>query len=146
MALIPYEPFRQLDNMRREFGRMFEGWPSFFHEQDERFGMPRIDLHETDHEIVATCDLPGVEKKEDIHIDIQNNVLTISGVIDRSHEVKENQIHRKERFEGRFQRSITLPANVSQDNIQATYRNGVLKVHMPKIEDNNRKRIDIQFH
>lgn len=147
MALVPYEPFRQLDNMRREFDRMFErGWPSLFTDRDESFGMPRIDLHETDNEIVATCDLPGLENKDDIDIEVNNNVLTISGTVNHSQEIKENQLHRKERFAGRFQRSIGLPVKVEQDKIQATYRNGVLEVHMPKLADSERKKIDIQFH
>jgi len=144
MALIPYEPFRHLDQMRREMDRFFQG--SFFtHDRD--IGIPRIDIHETEHEVIATCDIPGLEKKDDVNIDIENNnMLTISGTIHRSHEIKEEQMHRSERYTGRFHRSVTLPVSVSGEGIRATYRNGVLEIRMPKMKNENKKRIDIEFH
>jgi HSP20 family protein len=147
MSLIPYEPFRQLDQMRKEIDRYFStSFPSLFSRFDENVGIPRIDVHETENEIVATCDIPGIEKKEDIHIDIDQNVLTISGTIQRHHEAKEENMHRQERFFGRFHRSITLPVQVEEDQIKATYKNGVLEVRVPKSKGQTRKRIDVEFH
>lgn len=146
MALIPYEPFRHLDNMRREMDRFFNQG-HFFGNHDQELGMPRIDVHESENEVVATCDIPGLEKKDDVTIDIDgNNVLNISGTIHRSKEIKEEQMHRRERYTGRFHRSVTLPTHVSGEGVRATYRNGVLEIHMPKMKNENKKRIDVEFH
>lgn len=144
MALIPYEPFRQLANMRREFDRFFTDFPVFG--GDHQFGGIRIDIHETEQDIVATCDLPGLESKEDVELQIENNSLTISGSIKRTHEVQEEHMHRRERFFGRFHRTVALPCPVDQDNVKATYRNGVLEVVMPKLAKDQSKRINIDFH
>ncbi|MGI6686373.1 MAG: Hsp20/alpha crystallin family protein [Bacillota bacterium] len=145
MSLIPYEPFRHLENMQRELSRFFSNdfMPERFR---QNFGIPSIDVYKTGNEIVASCDIPGLEKKEDINIEIDNNVLTISGTIKRVNELKEEHVHRQERFQGNFQRSITLPAPVDTENVKATYKNGVLEIHMPKLKDAPEKRIDVQFN
>lgn len=142
MPLIPYEPFRQLDSMRRELDRFFPDDFPFF----KRGNSINVDVYETDSEVIATCDLPGLEKKEDVHIDIERNVLTISGQINRVNEVKEENMHRQERFVGRFQRMIGLPASVSSEGVKATYKNGVLEIRMPKLQEETKKRIDVEFH
>ncbi|WP_003542149.1 Hsp20/alpha crystallin family protein [Desulfotomaculum nigrificans] len=145
MALIPYEPFRHLDNFRRELDRFFTGdFPLTGFGQ--RFGNPSIDVYETDNEVVAKCDIPGLEKKEDVNIYIDNNILTISGAVNRVNEIKEENMHRQERFFGRFQRSVSLPARVSSEDVKATYKNGVLEIRMPKLQAETKKRIDIEFH
>ncbi|WP_055106995.1 Hsp20/alpha crystallin family protein [Paenibacillus ihumii] len=147
MPLIPYDPFHQLSNMRRDIDRFFsEELPFLKSETAARFGQLNIDIYETDREVVAACDIPGLEKKEDVNISIDNNVLTIGGTVNKVHEVKEEQIHRQERFVGRFQRSVSLPAAVSAEGVTATYKNGVLEIRMPKASGDNKKRIDVQFH
>ncbi|RAK22087.1 HSP20 family protein [Anoxybacillus vitaminiphilus] len=147
MSFIPYDPFRHFDTIRRDFDRFFStDFPALFSRFNEHMSMPRIDMHETDHEYIVSCDLPGLEKKEDVNIDVNNNVLTISGTIERNKDIKEEQLHRRERFFGRFQRSITLPANASAENIKASYKNGVLEIHIPKTVSQHKKRVDIEFH
>ncbi|NSL53204.1 Hsp20/alpha crystallin family protein [Calidifontibacillus erzurumensis] len=147
MSLIPYEPFRHLENMRREFDRFFvDDFPALRTAFGPSLNMPRIDVYETDTEVIATCDLPGLEKKEDVNIDIDNQMLTISGNVNRHQEIKEENMHRKERFFGRFQRTVSLPSRVNAENVKATYRNGVLEIRMPKLQHEQRKRIDVQFH
>lgn len=147
MSLIPYEPFHQLENIRREFDRFFTTeMPAIRSKFGQRFGPLNVDVYETESEVIASIDIPGLEKKEDVHIDIDNNLLSVSGAINRVNEVKEEQLHRQERFYGRFQRSISLPTQVSTEGIKATYKNGVLEVRMPKIQSENRKRIDVDFH
>ncbi|MEI3613519.1 Hsp20/alpha crystallin family protein [Pseudogracilibacillus sp. SO30301A] len=145
MALIPYEPFRHLDNMRRDFDRFFTDFPVSF-ENEHNLGSIRVDVHETPNEVVATCDIPGLEKKEDVNITIENNMLQVSGTIQRTNEINEEHMHRKERYVGRFHRSISLPSPVSHEGVTATYRNGVLEIKMPKLENDNRQRIDVDFH
>lgn len=146
MALIPYEPFRLLENMRKDLDHFFDAGLASWGTNETRFGVPRIDIHETDTEIVASCDIPGLEKKEDVQIDIDNNILTISGSINRSQEVKSEQMHRQERFFGRFQRSVSLPSGVSEEGVRASYKNGVLEVHMPKLQPSAKRKIDVDFH
>lgn len=147
MALIPYDPFRHLETIRRDMNRFFTSdFPSLFTQMDEQHWMPRMDMHETENEYVVSCDLPGLERKEDVHIDVNNHMLTISGTIQRNQNIREEQMHRRERFFGRFQRSITLPADAAADNIRATYKNGVLDIHIPKTTAGTKKRVDIEFH
>ncbi|MDA5109078.1 Hsp20/alpha crystallin family protein [Brevibacillus thermoruber] len=147
MSLIPYEPFRHLENVRRELDRFFTtGLPGIFAGTEGFLSTPRIDVYETDTEVVATCDIPGLEKKEDVQIDIENNVLTITGSINKVNEVKEDRMHRQERFSGRFSRSVTLPARVSSEGVKATYKNGVLEVRIPKAHPDEKRRIDVEFH
>lgn len=145
MALLPYDPFRQLSTIRKDFENFITDFPANFG-FDRMFPNIKIDVMETENEIVAMCDLPGLEKKTDVNIDIQNNILTISGSINRSMETKQENFHRQERFSGRFQRSVTLPSPVDQENVKATYKNGVLEIRMPKLMNNDRKKIDIEFY
>jgi HSP20 family protein len=144
MALIPYEPFHSLEQWKSGLDRFFNDAKSGFGVFSE-FNMTRIDVFENEREVVAHCEIPGLEKKEDVHIHIDDNLLTIHGVIKRSSETAENQMHRKERFAGSFQRSITLPSAVDADGTTATYRNGILEVRMPKTTKDTHKTIDIQF-
>lgn len=145
MPLIPYEPFRNLDQWKNNLDKFFNDAQSGFGFLSE-FNSTRIDVFENDNEVVAHCEIPGLENKNDVHIHVDDNLLTIQGVVHRSNEIKEEQMYRKERFSGRFQRSVTLPSIVSAENTTASYKNGVLEVRMPKTTKNTAKPIDIQFH
>lgn len=145
MALVPYDPFKQLANMRKDFDRFFSDFPLTFG-TEHNFGGIRVDVLETENEVVTTCDIPGLEKKEDVHIDIENNTLSISGSINRRNETKEENMYRKERYVGRFHRSVPLPSPVSHEGVKASYKNGVLEVKMPKLIQDNSKKIDVDFH
>jgi len=148
MPLIPYEPFRPFDHLRRELDQFFTRDFPFVRDWAHGlgFGQLHVDVYETENEIVAECNLPGLERKEDVHIDVDRQSLTISGTIQRSNEVRDEQMHRQERFVGRFHRTIGLPHPVSPDNVKASYRNGVLEVRMPKAQGVDKRRIDVQFH
>jgi HSP20 family protein len=96
MSLIPYEPFRHLEDFRRELERFFSpDFSNFRSSFSHNFGNPSVDIYETDNEVVATCDIPGLEKKEDVSIDIESNILSISGAINRINEIKEERMHRQ---------------------------------------------------
>jgi HSP20 family protein len=144
MALIPYDPFHSLDQWKSGLDKFFNDAKSGFGYFSE-FNMTRIDVSENENEVVAHCEIPGLENKEDVHIHIDDNLLTIHGVIKRSSDAEENQMYRKERFSGKFQRSITLPSPVNAEGTTATYRNGILEVRMPKTTKDTHKPIDIQF-
>ncbi|GAB7386593.1 hypothetical protein BSNK01_04280 [Bacillaceae bacterium] len=139
------DALRRLEDIKREMDRLLTtGLPSLIAGgMDAVIGFPRVDVYETENEIVAVCDLPGLKNKENLNIDIDEHVLTISGELKRGEEIREEQVHRRERFSGRFRRSVSLPAAVSPDRIRATYKNGVLEIRMPKKE--TKRRIDVEF-
>lgn len=143
MSLFPHDPFKHLDKIRAEFDQLFSKFPSF--EEFYNWHGIKTDVYESDREVIVTCDLPGIEKKEDITIDIENNVLMISGSVNKFTEYEDKRVYRKERQMEGFQRNITLPTAVSHKDVKATYKNGVLEVVIQKKADANRKRIDVDF-
>lgn len=142
MSLIPGEPFRSMENWRREMDKYFD-FPAFF---ERGFNRPRIDIHETEDKIVAFCELPGIEKREDIQVRVKDNALEISGNINRTNQAREEQLFRKERYFGHFHRSVTLPGRVNPEEIKASYHNGILEISMAKSQIDDKKQIDIEFN
>jgi len=145
VSLIPYDPIRQIDALRRNMDRIFEDWPLAGRFMDSA-GFGRIDLFETENELVAQCEVPGLESKEDVEISVDQQMLTISGRVKAAEQIKEEQYHRRERFTGKFTRSVSLPVPVLSEGIAASYRNGILEIRMPKMKGDQRRRIDVQFH
>jgi HSP20 family protein len=103
---------------------------------------PPVDIFETEDALVMKAELPGFTK-DDISIELKENALTLRG--ERKHEMenKEENYHRRERVYGAFQRSFMLPTTVDQNNVQATYKDGVLELRLPKVEAAKPKRIAI---
>ena len=148
MSLLPDDPFKQLANVRKEFDRMFSAFPfdmSFFDNMLGNFGDMKVDVHETTTEVIVTCDIPGLEKKEDIQINVTHNMVSISGFMNKATEVNGENMFRQERYAGSFHRAISLPSPVSQNGVKATYRNGVLEVRMPKARQVIEHKIDVEF-
>lgn len=129
--------------IQREFNRLFDelstGWNSFA----ELETMPRIDVRDTKKALVVTVELPGIAQ-EDIKIDVDDDVLTISGEKRSEKETEEGDLRVSERSYGTFSRSISLPRSIDADKIQATMSNGVLKVMAPKNGGATAKSIKIQ--
>ena len=149
MSLLPDDSFKQLPNVRKEFERMFSAFPfdlSFFDNMLGNLGGMKVDVQETATEVIATCDIPGLEQDDDILINVEQNMLSIRGSINTTTEIKEENVFRQELYTGGFQRSIFLPSPVSRDGVKATYRNGVLEVRMQKTAKNNVQNIDIDFY
>jgi HSP20 family protein len=122
--------------------RFFSGWPNVEMTGEELWA-PRADIHETNKEVFIDLELPGM-KKDEIKIEVRNNVLTISG--ERKHERKTETTEgsRIERHYGKFERSFTLPETVSEDKISAGYTNGVLTLTLPKTEKALPKEITVE--
>ena len=149
MSLLPDDPFKQLSNVRKEFDRLFSPFPfdfSIFDNMLGNFGDMKVDVHATTTEVIATCDIPGLEKDDDIQINVEQNMLSIRGYVNTSTEVNEGNLYRQERYAGSFYRSIFLPSPVSRDDVKATYRNGVLEIRMQKTAQSNVQNIDIDFY
>ncbi len=138
-------PFREFERMRREMDRL---WDSFFERrpagtEDERDFLPALDLAETANELVVKCEVPGLEPK-DIDISLSDGMLTIKGEKKQEREEKEADYHLVERSYGSFTRSIQLPKDVQGDKISASYKNGLLKITLPKSEEAKKKEIKIE--
>jgi HSP20 family protein len=103
-----------------------------------------VNVEETKDHLVLTAELPGL-RREDVEIEVENNVLTLRGRKEQSREEKEEpRYHVWERRYGAFQRSFSLPRTVSADNIAATFENGVLRVEMPKAAEAKGRKIEIR--
>jgi len=137
-------PNHTLRDLQREVDSIFD---QFFGrgEDDETSAVwaPRTDLSETDEAFRIRLDVPGM-KKEDITVNLQNNTLTVSG--ERSSERTEEgeEYVRVERAFGNFHRTFTLPDAVDQENVEASYEDGVLTINVPKTEASTRRQIEIQ--
>lgn len=145
MQYVPYDAFSQLANLRKDFDSLFSDFPTAFG-TNNRLGAIKVDVYETEKEVIASCDLPGLESKEDVSIQIRNSTLNISGTIKKAVDLDDGSYYRKERMIGRFQRAVSLPCPVSNEGIKATYKNGVLEVRMPKLTKENDKQIEVEFH
>jgi HSP20 family protein len=138
-------PFREFDRMRRDMDRL---WDSFFEggvrrTDEEGEWLPSLDVAETKNEIVVKAEVPGMDSK-DIDISLSDGLLTIKGEKKQEREEKEEDYHLVERSYGTFTRSVRLPKEVKRDKISASYKNGVLKVTLPKSEEAKQKEIKIK--
>jgi HSP20 family protein len=103
---------------------------------------PVVDIYDNDDNIVIKAELPGVKKK-DIEVDIKDRVLTLKGERTADNEVKEDNYYRRESTYGRFERSFTLPAEVDPGKVKADFKDGILKVEVPKPEHKKPKQITV---
>lgn len=126
-----------------ELWRTEWSWFDRLMEEDSVVWSPRVDLIENDNEFVLKADLPGIDKK-DLKVQVENNMLTISGERKYENEDKSDRYYRNERFYGRFQRSFSLSDRVKADAIKADYKDGVLTVTLPKAEEAKPKQIEIK--
>ncbi len=105
--------------------------------------MPAVDIRESDEALTINAELPGLDKN-DVHITLENNVLTLAGERKFESEEKDESYHRIERAYGSFSRSFTLPANVKTDKVEAVFKDGVLSVVLPKVEEAKPRKIEIR--
>ena len=109
----------------------------------ERVWAPAVDMYETKDELVITADLPGLNEK-DIHLSITGDMLTLQGRSAASNpEVKQESYYRGDRWFGKFERTLPLPIPVQADKVKASYRDGVLTIKLPKVEEIKPKEIKI---
>jgi HSP20 family protein len=148
MALVRWEPVRELHTLQQEMNRLFG---SFFDSPSASTGgnggtmrhwIPAMDLVETKQHFILRADLPGLSQ-EDVKIELEDDVLTISGERKAEHEEQREGYYRIERSSGRFARSLTLPEGVDANRIEATFRDGVLEVRVPKPEVRQPQRVKI---
>jgi HSP20 family protein len=154
MSLVRWNPARDLTafpsdvlSMQKEINRMFD---SIFHgdlsDSTSAFTsawIPAVDIAERENDFVVRMELPGVTK-EDVKIIMQEGILTVKGEKKQEKESKGSDYHRVERSYGSFQRSFTLPTAIKAENIDASFRDGVLNISLPKAEEARPKQIDVK--
>ena len=144
--LMEWRPFREVTRLRREMDRL---WDDYFGsgrrglQPLQREFAPAVDVKETAEAVVVKAEVPGMDAKE-INISVTGDVLTIKGEKKSEREEKEENYHLVERGHGSFSRSLTLPAAVDLDKIEARYDKGVLTVTCPKKEEVKPKAIEIK--
>lgn len=146
MNLVKWNPWKEMSVLQNRMNSLFN--EPFFRsgrEEDElSMGAwyPAVDMFENDDKIVIKAELPGM-KKNDFSVDVKDRVLTLSGERNYDNEVKEENYYRRERTYGKFKRAFNLPADVDADNIKAEFKDGVLKVEIPKPEAQKPKQITV---
>ena len=147
MALVRWEPVRELTSLQSEMNRLFN---TFFDTPTTGNGnggavrrwVPSMDLVETEDHFVLRADLPGMTES-DVNIELEDNVLTVSGERKAEHEEKGEGFYRVERAFGSFSRSLTLPQGVDPEAVNAGFEKGVLEVRVPKPERRKPRKITI---
>jgi len=149
MALVRWDSSRELSSLQAEMNRLFH---TFFDTPASGSGSggngglrswhPAMDLVETDEHFVLRADLPGLDAG-DVSIEVEDNVLTISGERKAEHEAKREGFYRVERASGSFRRSLTLPEGVDLDQIVADFDKGVLEIRVPKPEERKPRKVAI---
>jgi HSP20 family protein len=141
MALVRWDPFRDLTSLQSEVNRLFTRATG--HDAAERQSWsPAIDVVETEDAIVLKAELAGM-KPEDINIEVQDNVLTVSGERRFEEEVKDDKFYRIERRYGSFSRSLALPPTADETKVDAKYEDGVLQITVHKAEVVKPKKITV---
>jgi len=151
MTLVRWQPMNARYPWRGQSAiqnRMNSLFDEFFHDDEEpnvsRWA-PRVDVVELEDKFEFSAELPGLTK-DDVKVEMNNNVLSISGEKKYEHEKKERNLHLIERGYGNFRRSFQLPSHADPIKIDAEFSNGVLKVVLPKVEEAKPKQIDIKIN
>ncbi len=149
MAIVRWDPFRELQDMSDRLNRMIARPASGGSVGQGREVMtvadwtPTVDISETEAEYAIKAELPEV-KREDVKVTVEDGVLTIQGERKQEKEEKAKKYHRIERSYGRFVRTFTLPDTVDESKVKAEYTDGILHLHLPKSEKAKPKQIDVK--
>ena len=138
-TLTRWDPFAELSELRTRFGRLFNEWQS----GSERAWTPAIDVVREDGHLVVRADLPGV-KPEEVKIEVEDDILTVSGEHQESKEEKDKNYVRRERRYGSFSRSMALPAGVDAEKIKAETHDGVVEVTIPLPKEAKKETVAIK--
>lgn len=146
MQLVKWSPMRDFFGMNKHFNTLFDDFfypsQSMADNEDRWKWNPAVDIYENEDSIVVQAELPGVERDQ-IAVDVDGRILTLKGERSTEQEAKEDNYYRRERVYGRFERAFTLPAEVDPDQIKADFKDGVLKIEVPKPETHKPKQITV---
>jgi HSP20 family protein len=142
-TLVRWEPFREIAALQNDMGRLMSAVLGQANgETTGRPWVPAVDVWETEKELVYAFDLPGISEDK-ISVEFDDGALTISGERERTDEVREEGFYRYERRFGSFSRTVGLPQGVSEDDVKADYRDGVLEIAVTKPEAPKPRRIQV---
>ena len=144
MSLVKWDPLREFENLFDRYSRTV-GWPRLGSQEEIKAvdWAPRVDIAEDEEAFIIKAEIPEV-KKEDVKVTRENNVLTIQGVRNQEKENKNKKIHRIERFYGSFSRSFTLPDNADANKVVAIFKDGMLRLSIPKLAEPQTSSIEIK--
>lgn len=149
MSLVRWQPMRELDTLRRQMDRLFEdfwsdrGLPML--PTGEMTWMPAIELKETNTELVLKAQIPGISAK-DLDIQVSEDTVTITGEYRDEQKTDEKGYFRSEFQYGQFQRVVALPTHVHNQEAKAEFKDGLLTLTMPKVEESERKVVKLHLN
>ncbi len=148
MAIVKWDPFRDIMTLRERMDNLFEDSISRMRGTGENMSYstwsPAVDIYETSDNLVIKAEIPGADK-DDISVEIKDNSLYLKGERKLEKDVKEENYHRMERSYGSFHRVFSLPTTVDQEKIKANFKNGVLEITIPKEEKAKPKQITVDL-
>lgn len=146
MNLVKWDPFVELEDVSRQLNRIFGRFPARSEPARELLATadwaPSVDITETDSAYMIKGEIPGVNR-EDVKVNIENGLLTISGERKQEKEEKNKKFHRIERSYGSFMRSFRLPDNIDDEAVKAEFKDGMLNVTLPKSTQPRNKAISV---
>ncbi|NDJ78781.1 MAG: Hsp20/alpha crystallin family protein [Chloroflexi bacterium] len=146
--LTRWNPHNEMEQFFRPFEELMNDlwqnrWPAFNSETARPMLRPAMDIVEQDNEIVVRLDLPGLSA-EDVQVELEDNVLTVSGEMGDTIEQEGERYHYRERRFGAFQRNVRLPNTVDAEHVEASFDNGVLNISLPKLPEAQPKQIEVK--
>ena len=146
-TVATWPTFGRLSDLRDEIDRLFDSPLTELTRTSQLLSgwTPALDVYEEKDSFVVKSELPGM-RKEDIEVSFHDGSLSISGERKSESKHEDAEVYRAERYFGRFQRSVSLPATVNPDKVKAAYKDGVLTITLPKTEEAKPKRIDVSIN
>ena len=146
MALVKWDPFRDVAELQNRINRMFDESFGRSREMDDEMNLrawrPAVDIYEAENGIVVAVELPGVSK-ESVSVEVKDDVLTLTGERLANPAISEDSYYRRERLFGPFKRSFTLNQNIKPDQIKATFKDGVLQIEIPRPVQEQPKQVTV---
>jgi len=151
-SVVTSRPFMDLTRWERDmdrvmedfFGRRMKSWLPHWDREGMGCRAPAIDVYEENDDVVVKAELPGIEK-DNLEVNLTDHTLTIKGEKKKEEEIKDEKYYRSERSYGSFMRTLELPTDVQSDKVQATFKNGILEVRIPKTEEAKAKEIKVKI-
>jgi len=146
MALVKWDPFRDVAELQHRINRMFDESFGRSRELDDDINLrawrPAVDIYEAENGIVVAVELPGVSK-DSVAVEVKDDVLTLKGERFADPAISEDSYYRRERLFGPFKRSFTLHQNIKPDQIKATFKDGILQIEIPRPVEEHPKQITV---
>jgi HSP20 family protein len=143
MALVRWQPFQEMENIRRQMDRMFDELASFNRDFTTTW-TPAIELEDTDDNLILRAEIPGIEGK-DLDVQVSKEAVSIAGETRHESRTEDRGYFRSEFRYGKFQRTIPLPVPVKNDQVKAEFKNGILTLTLPKVEEAKNRVVKINL-